>query len=335
MIILGIETSCDETSICIYDEKRGIIVNKTINQNKVHSLYGGIIPELASKIHAKKIIKIIKKNKKKINLINLIAYTAGPGLPNSLLIGATIGKTLSYLYKIPSIPINHIEGHIMSIMSLENKPIFPYLSLVTSGANTLLIKVSDFNKYKIIGKSLDNSAGEIFDKIANLIGLKYPGGYKLSKLAKLGEKHFIFPKPLLMKNNLNFSFSGIYTHTVNLIKKIGKLDNHTKYNIAYALEDSITDILYLKVKRALKIFNLKQVTFGGGVSANNKLRSKIKLLLKKKINIFFPHKSLCTDNALMIAYAGLIKKNNKKYLNKHQNLEININPKWKIGDKLI
>ncbi len=335
MIILGIETSCDETGISIYDEKNGILINKIHSQKKIHSKYGGIVPNLASKYHYKIIIKLLKKSIKECNQnlknINAIAYTAGPGLSTSLLIGATTAITLAYLYNKPSIPINHIEGHIMSVIIKKNIN-FPFLSLMTSGANTYLIIVFNFNKYKIIGKSLDDSAGEAFDKIANKLGLKYPGGKKLSILAKLKKKKYNFPRPMIYKKNLNFSFSGLKTYTINKIKKYKNLNITEKANIAYAFEESITDVLVKKTKLALKKFKLNTVTISGGVSANKKLKKKmIKMTKKLKINFLYPKQKLCTDNAAMIAYTGLIKLKNKKnkYINK--NLKIKIKKKWKIN----
>ncbi len=338
MIILGIETSCDETGICLYEKKKGIISNKIYSQSKIHSLYGGIVPTIASRNHSKKIILLIKKiiEEKKINFkyINAIAFTAGPGLPNSLLIGATIAKTLSLVYKKPSIPINHIEGHIMSVfLSKKKKPNFPFISLITSGAHTFLIIVKNYGKYKIIGHALDDSAGEVFDKIGNLIGLKYPGGKKISKLAKYGKKNFNFPKPMINKNNFNFSFSGLKTHVSYFIKKNKKKINQYQFkcDICLSLEESITEILVYKSNKALKKFNIKNISIVGGVSANNRLRKKMtKMAKKNKIKIFFTKKKLCTDNAAMIAYTGLIKFKKKK---KYKNIKINIKPRWNINKK--
>ncbi len=337
MIILGIETSCDETSISIYTKKKGIIINEIYNQ-KIHSIYGGVVPILASRDHSKKIIflikKVLKKKKIKFKKINAIAFTAGPGLPNSLLIGTTVAKTLELIYKIPSIPINHIEGHIMSIMLAKKKPLFPFISLVTSGAHTLLVIVYKYEKYKIIGHSLDDSAGETFDKIGNMIGLKYPSGKKISKMAKFGKKNFNFPKPIINKNNFCFSFSGLKTHVYYFIKK--NIKNINKYqfkcDICFSLEDSITEILVYKSKKALLKFNIKYLSVVGGVSANNTLRKKIKKMTKK-INkkSFFTKKKLCTDNAAMIAYTGYLKM--KKKTKYKQNIKIKIKPKWKINEK--
>ncbi len=333
MIILGIETSCDETGISLYDTKIGILTNKLFSQNKIHTKYGGIMPEIASKNHYKKIFivlnKALKKTKKKIKDINIISYCAGPGLPNSLLIGTALAKSMSLIYKIPSIPINHIEAHIMSIMINKKVPKFPFISLVTSGAHTLLCIVKNYGKYKIIGQSLDDSAGEIFDKISILLKLKLPGGKYISKIAKYSNKNLNFPKPLINKNTLNFSFSGLKTHIFNYIKN-NKLNFKNKANIAFSLQESITNILIKKIKLASKKYKINTLSIVGGVSSNKILRKKMFNLTKINKKIFFNNKKLCTDNAAMIAYTGW-----KKYLfNKKikNNFEIDIKPKWKINE---
>ncbi len=339
MIILGIETSCDETSISIYKHKNGIIINNTYSQSKIHSNYGGVVPTIASKNHSKKIIPLIKntikKSKLKFKNINAIAYTAGPGLSSSLLIGTTVAKTLSLIYKIPAIPINHIEGHIMSTMLVKNKPKFPFISLIISGAHTLLVIVKKYGQYKIIGRCLDDSAGEILDKIANLIGLKYPGGYKIYKLAKYGKNKIIFPKPMMYKKNFNFSFSGLKTYITYFIKKnIKNIYKHEfKCNICYSLQKSIIDVLIYKSKKALKKFKIKYISVVGGVSANNKLRKKM-FKMTRKINkkSYFTKKEFCTDNAAMIAYTGFLKFKKKKYIYK-KNIKIYVKPKWNIEKK--
>ncbi len=338
MIILGIETSCDETGISIYSKKHGLIANEIYSQKKIHHKYGGIIPELAAKNHLKKIIpllnKTIKNCKIKMTQINAIAYTAGPGLSNSLLIGATTAITLSYLYNIPYIPINHIEAHIISVM-LNKKITFPFLSLVTSGANTQLTIVYDIEKYKIIGKSLDDSAGEVFDKIAYMLNLKYPTGQEISKIAAYGKKYFICPQPIINKKKFNFSFSGLKTHIKNIIKKNLPLNKTKISNIAYATEDTITNILVHKSKKALIKYKLKMISISGGVARNNILRKKMKNMTKKLgLKTIYPNKKICTDNAAMIAYTGFIKLQNKKYKTTKNNLEIKINPKWKINKPL-
>ncbi len=338
MIILGIETSFDETGIAIYEKQNGIIINEIYSQKKIHYKYGGIIPELAAKNHLKIIIpllkKTLKKSKIKINKINAIAYTAGPGLSNSLLIGATTAVTLSYLYNIPHIPVNHIEGHIMSIMLNRKKTLFPFLSLVASGANTQLTIVYNFEKYKIIGKSLDDSAGELFDKTAYMLNIKYPTGNELSKLAKFGKKHFIFPKPIINKKNFNFSFSGLKTHIKKIIKNNTPLTQENKNNIAYSLENTIAKILVTKSKKALNKYKIKKIAISGGVARNNTLIKKMKIMTKKLgIKTLYPPKKICTDNAAMIAYIGLIKLNKKNY-KFIKDFKIKINSKWKINKSL-
>ncbi len=333
MIILGIETSCDETGISLYDTNLGILTNKLFSQSLIHTKYGGIMPEIASKNHYKKIFiilkKSLKKSKKKIENIDIIAYSAGPGLPNSLLIGVALAKSISLIYNIPSIPINHIEAHIMSIMINKYKPSFPFISLVTSGAHTLLCIVKNYEKYKIIGQSLDDSAGEIFDKISILLKLKLPGGKYISKISKYSNKNLNFPKPLINKHNLNFSFSGLKTHIFNYIKN-NKLNFNNKANIAFSLQESITTILVKKIKLASKKYKINNLSIVGGVSSNNTLRKKMYSLTKLNKKIFFNPKKLCTDNAAMIAYTGWIKYSSKKKI--YNNLEIDIKSKWKINE---
>ncbi len=331
MFVLGIETSCDETAISIYNSQKGIIINKLFSQINIHNKFGGIIPEIASQNHVKKIIPLLNKVFKSINFnikkIDLIAYTAGPGLPNSLLIGTTLAKCISFLFKKPSIPINHLEAHILSIMLSKKKPKFPFICLITSGINTLLYIVENYEKYKIIGKSLDNSAGETFDKISKILKLNLPGGKNISKLAIHANKNLNFPEPLIKKQNLNFSFSGLKTHIFYFIKN-KKLTFQTKANIAYSLEKSITNILIKKTILASNKFNIKNISIVGGVSLNKKLRKKMinkcKLLNK---NIFFPKKKYCTDNAAMIAYTGFIKHKLKNF-----DLKIKIKPTWNINE---
>ncbi|QJC28650.1 tRNA (adenosine(37)-N6)-threonylcarbamoyltransferase complex transferase subunit TsaD [Enterobacteriaceae endosymbiont of Plateumaris consimilis] len=317
MLVMGIETSCDDTAISVYDNVDGLLSNNVYSQ-KIHKKYKGIVPELAARQHLKKIIPLIKKtlifSQKKINEIDLIAYTAGPGLVSSLIIGATMAHTLGFSLNIPVIPINHIEGHLLSIMLEKKKLNFPFIVLVVSGGNTQLIYVYDFEKYKILGYSIDDAAGEALDKIAIMLGLNFPGGKNLSKIAQFGvSKRFIFPRPMTKnKNNLNFSFSGLKTFTKNFINKYNFLDFQTKADIACAFEDAIIDTLFIKSLWALEKYKIKKLVISGGVSSNKKLRLYlIKKLKKNKIQIFYNTTKLCTDNAAMIAYVG-IKKFHKK-----------------------
>ncbi len=336
MFILAIDTSCDETSISIYNTVTKIFTNKNFNQIKIHEKTGGIIPQKATYYHYINIIPLIQKLLKKNNLsmthIQLIAYTAGPGLANSLLIGATTAISLSYLYKIPYIAINHLEGHILSVMLNKNKPNFPFISLLITGANTLLILVKNFHKYKILGKSVDDSLGEILDKIAYLMQLGLPGGKQISKKAKLGKKYFTFPKPMYYQNNLNFSFSGLKTHITNIWHKFkNKINlNILKQNISYTLEKTIHQILIKKIQKALKKYQITTLSLVGGVSANKTLKQKISIwALKHNIKLYTLPTKWCTDNADMIAYTGWIKYKKQKIKNNNDWI-IKTNHKWQL-----
>ncbi|WP_367670759.1 tRNA (adenosine(37)-N6)-threonylcarbamoyltransferase complex transferase subunit TsaD [Sodalis-like secondary symbiont of Drepanosiphum platanoidis] len=335
MKILGIETSCDETGIALYDDIYGLQCHIVHSQIKSHMNYGGIVPEIASRKHIKYTIllikKILKKNKLKINDINGIAYTAGPGLIGSLIVGATIGRSLSYALNIPSVPINHMEGHLLSPMIKNNLLKFPFLSLLVSGKHTEIIKAISFGNYKILGKSLDDAAGEASDKIAKLLGIKYPGGKYISFLAKNGKKNnYKFPRPMINKPGLNFSFSGLKTFASNIIKK-NIINKQIKSDIAMAFEDALIDTLLIKCNRALDFTGLKNLVIAGGVSANSILRKRFsKNMKKRKVKLFYPKKEFCTDNAAMIAYVGLMKLKNN--LN-NKDLIIKVNKKWSLEEE--
>ncbi|MCM0158276.1 tRNA (adenosine(37)-N6)-threonylcarbamoyltransferase complex transferase subunit TsaD [Candidatus Nardonella dryophthoridicola] len=296
MKILGIETSFDDTCISIIDDKKGILINKIINNNKIYNKYNGIIPEIVSNYHIKKIDKLLKNILLKLNInikkISLISYTCGPGLISSLSIGASYAKSLSYLLKIPSIPINHLEGHLLSPMinnnNIKKKIKFPFIGLIISGANTQLIKATNFDNYKIIGQTLDNAIGETYDKIAKLLNINYPGAKKLVYYSNKGKNNiYNFPKPLIKKDNLNFSFSGLITYINNLIKKIKNINIQDKYNIAKEFENSIIKILQNKILLSIKKYNIYNIFISGGVSINNNIiKNIIKLKIKNK-KIFF------------------------------------------------
>ncbi|CAL4318446.1 tRNA (adenosine(37)-N6)-threonylcarbamoyltransferase complex transferase subunit TsaD [Buchnera aphidicola] len=332
MKILGIETSCDETGIAIYDTNLGLIVNKLYSQSRIHSKYGGVVPELAARKHSLKIIPLISSVLKKINknnFVNAIAYTGGPGLVGSLLVGATVAASLSYAWKIPKISINHMEGHLLSPMLNSDLIKFPALALLVSGGHTQIIRCDKVGKYVILGDSLDDAAGEAFDKVSKLLGLGYPGGRRISELAKKGRsKKFFFPRPMTNVPGLNFSFSGLKTFTSNIYSYSSK-DNQSKADIARAFEDAVIDTLIIKCRRAIEMTGIKRLIIAGGVSANIKLKKEA----KKMINIYqgslyVPSKKFSTDNAAMIAYAGSLRY--KKH--KDFSLKISINPKWSIAD---
>lgn len=333
MRILGIETSCDDTGIAIYDTNKGLLINEIYNQRKLNNIYGGIIPELASREHMEAMIVLLNKIFKKKNIykyIDMIAYTAGPGLIGSLLVGATFACSLGLSLNIPVLPVHHMEAHLLSPM-LDYKTIqFPFIGLLVSGKHTQIIGAHKFGEYEILGNCLDDAAGEAFDKTAKLLGLKYPGGLELSKLASKGIKdYFYFPRPMIHHSDLNFSFSGLKTFAAQTIKKSSK-SMQEKANIAKAFEDAVIDILLIKTKKALKKQKWKRLVIAGGVSANQKLRKKSEIMVKKNFNgtVFYSSLEFCTDNAAMIAYLGSLRQKEAR----NSQLEILVKPKWSIDD---
>lgn len=338
MRILGIETSCDETGVAIYDDRKGLISNQLYSQQKIHQHYGGVVPELASRKHIQTIIPLIKKALKETKStqknIHAIAYTAGPGLVGSLLVGATIGCSLAFSWNIPSIAINHMEGHLLAPMLKKKYPKRPFIALLVSGGNTQLVYVTSIGKYEILGKTIDDSVGESFDKIAKLLGFQYPGGAQLSRIAKKGiTGRFKFPLPMIHKKGFNFSFSGLKTFTTNMIynnKCNNQINLQTSFDIACGFENAIIDTLLIKCKKALYYFKSKRLLISGGVSANQNLRTKgLKLMKEMNGEFFCPDYNFCTDNAAMIALTGMIRiKNQVKIENKTH--EIIVKSKWPL-----
>lgn len=334
MRILGIETSCDDTGVAIYDSINGIIFNKLVNQSTINDHYGGIVPELAARKHLIVLPHLIKQalhfNNISKGCINAIAYTAGPGLAGSLLVGASLGSALAFSLNIPTIIVNHMEGHLLTPMLENNKPKFPFLALLVSGGHTQLINAHDWGVYTLLGESLDDSVGEAFDKVAKLLGLKYPGGPNLSQLATFGIKNkFVFPRPMINHSGFNFSFSGLKTYVANFIKKLD--DNfQNRADIAKEFENSVVDILVNKCKKALIKLNYVNLVVSGGVSANYQLRRRInKMVCKYGKKVFYSNLELCTDNAAMIAYVGMLRFEQSRTIN---NLKISIYPRWLITD---
>jgi len=333
MLILGIETSCDETGVAIYDSEKGLLGHKLYSQIKLHAKYGGVVPELASRDHINYIIPLINELLRdcKINIQNIeaIAYTSGPGLSGALLVGSSVAESLACALGIRSIPIHHLEGHLLAPMLEDRKPKFPFIALLVSGGHSQLIHVKKLGSYKIIGDTLDDAAGEAFDKTAQLLGLGYPGGAALSKLAEKGLKHFKLPRPLLHSNGLDFSFSGLKTAVLYLARKQKKLTKEIKADIAYAFEDSITDVLVKKTIQALKQEGLKRVIISGGVGANKTLREKIIAECNQnEFECFFPDLTFCTDNGAMIALAGSLRLN----MPSKENYSFSVKPRWKLTE---
>ena len=314
---LGIETSCDETAAAVVNSDYKIISNIIFSQQKFHSPYFGVVPELASRTHYEKIDYVVDKVLKKFNIkkISLIAYTEKPGLKGSLLIKKTAAKTLGYIFKIPTIGVDHLWGHIHSvILSQKGKIELPFISLIISGGHTELSVVKSFTERKVLGETRDDAVGEAFDKIAKLLYektknkvFKYPGGPVIEKLAKFGDpKSINFPRPYML-DNWDFSFSGIKTAVVYYVNSLKTaLDNKLVYDICASFQEAVVDTIYTKLLYAIEKLGCDTVCISGGVSANNYLRKKLKSLAKtKKTKVYFPEKKLATDNAAMIASAGI------------------------------
>ena len=332
MYVLGIETSCDETGVAIYHSKKGLINHVLHSQIDMHSEYGGVVPELASRDHIRKLIPLIKQTLNESHLlqsdINAIAYTAGPGLMGALLVGAATAQSLAWTWQIPSIAVHHMEGHLLAPMLEDNAPTFPFIALLISGGHTLLVKVEGIGKYELLGQSLDDAAGEAFDKTAKMLDLEYPGGPKLSALATQGQALLKFPRPMTDRPGLDFSFSGLKTFALNTINASEKT-NQDKANIAASFQEAVADTLTIKCKRAIQQTGLKKLVVAGGVSANHQIRSCLSEMAKKEqIEIYFPRPEFCTDNGAMIAYAGC----QRLLYGSQQGLEIYARPRWPMSE---
>ena len=333
MRVLGIETSCDETGIAIFDDQLGILSHQLYSQVKLHADYGGVVPELASRDHVRKTIPLIQAALAEANCdpdsIDGIAYTAGPGLVGALLVGATIGRSLALAWNKPAVAVHHMEGHLLAPMLEAHAPEFPFLALLVSGGHTLLVRVDGIGRYQILGESIDDAAGEAFDKTAKLLGLDYPGGARLSKLAEQGTPgRFHFPRPMTDRPGLDFSFSGLKTFAANTIRTEGG-DEQTRCDIAHAFECAVVDTLAIKCKRALKETGLKRLVMAGGVSANRRLRAQLaEMMVELKGEVFYPRLEYCTDNGAMIAYAGL----QRLKAGETVGLEIVVKPRWSLEE---
>ncbi|MFQ1049783.1 tRNA (adenosine(37)-N6)-threonylcarbamoyltransferase complex transferase subunit TsaD [Avibacterium paragallinarum] len=338
MRILGIETSCDETGVAIYDEEKGLIANQLYTQIALHADYGGVVPELASRDHIRKTTPLIQAALQEANLspedIDGIAYTCGPGLVGALLVGSTIARSLAYAWNVPAIGIHHMEGHLLAPMLEENAPHFPFVALLVSGGHTQLVRVDGVGSYEVLGESIDDAAGEAFDKTAKLLGLDYPGGAALARLAQQGTPNrFIFPRPMTDRPGLDFSFSGLKTFAANTIqqaiKEEGELTTQTKADIAYAFQQAVVETLAIKCRRALKETGFKRLVIAGGVSANQQLRQSLaELMAQLGGEVFYPQPQFCTDNGAMIAYTGFLRLKQGE----SSPLEIEVKPRWAMTD---
>ncbi len=319
MIVLGLETSCDETGAAIYDSERGLLSHALHSQIDIHAEFGGVVPELASRDHIRKCIPMIESVLQQAKLtkrnIDAIAYTGGPGLQGALLVGAAVARSLAFGLNIPALAVHHMEGHLLAPMLEEPAPEFPFLALLVSGGHTQLVQVESVGHYNLLGESLDDAVGEAFDKTAKLLDLPYPGGPELARLAEQGQVgRFKFPRPMTDRPGLDFSFSGLKTFAMNTISKECQAitDNQQKQqcraDIARAFEEAVVATMVIKCRRALEQTNLQRLVVAGGVSANQRLRQHLtELMLSRSGTAYYPRPLFCTDNGAMIAYAGCLR----------------------------
>jgi len=313
MRVLGIETSCDETGVAVFEEGRGVLAERLASQVAIHAAFGGVVPELASRDHIAKLLPMVEEVVAAANLtlsdLDAIAYTAGPGLIGALLVGGSLASSLAYALKIPAVPVHHLEGHLLASMLEREPPEFPFLALLVSGGHTQLIDVAGLGRYRIIGETLDDAAGEAFDKVARLLGLPYPGGPELAQLADSGDpERFALPRPL-RNQGLDFSFSGLKTAARIAIDAARgsrtELDRETRADVAASFQAAAVDTLAAKCRRALGATGLERLVIAGGVGANKLLRASLETLGREVgVRVYYPRPALCTDNGAMIAYAG-------------------------------
>jgi N6-L-threonylcarbamoyladenine synthase len=307
MKVLGIETSCDETAVALYDGERGLIAHRLHSQVKLHAQYGGVVPELASRDHVRMLGPLVEAvfAESGSSDVDGVAYTAGPGLLGALLVGASFGRSFAYARGIPAVSVHHLEGHLLAPMLEPEPPQFPFLALLVSGGHTLIAQVTALGKYEILGTSLDDAAGEAFDKTAKLLGLPYPGGPELARIAEQGRAgQFTFPRPMLDRPGLDFSFSGLKTAVVVAVR--GKeITPELRCDVAHAFQEAVVETLAVKCERALKQTGARTLVVAGGVGANKRLRERLSQMgAARGVLVKYPRPEFCTDNAAMIAYAG-------------------------------
>ena len=338
MIVLGVESSCDETGLALYDTERGLLAHALHSQVAMHEEYGGVVPELASRDHVKRAIPLLEKilldSGLSLSAIDAIAYTQGPGLAGALLVGASIANGLALALGKSVLGVHHLEGHLLSPMLSKNAPEFPFVALLVSGGHTQLMRVDGVGEYTLLGETLDDAAGEAFDKSAKLLGLGYPGGPAISRLAEHGDPTiYALPRPMLHSKNCDFSFSGLKTAVLTLVKNHpSELNENDKANIARSFVDAIVDVLVAKCQTALKETGLKRLVIAGGVGANTQLREGLNTAARKKhFQVFYPELELCTDNGAMIAFAGALRLQRNPNAASHD-YGFTVKPRWPLHE---
>jgi tRNA N6-adenosine threonylcarbamoyltransferase len=338
MLVLGIETSCDETGVAIYDSGRGLLAHALHSQAALHDAYGGVVPELASRDHIRRLLPLVREVLHEAGTeesdLDAVAYTQGPGLAGALLVGAAVANSLAFGLGIPAIGVHHLEGHLLSPLLEKNAPSFPFVALLVSGGHTQLMRVAGVGEYEMLGETLDDAAGEAFDKTAKLLGLGYPGGPALAMLAQGGRPdRFAFPRPMLEQleksGNLDFSFSGLKTAVVTLTR-MRALDEQTRADVAASFQEAVADVLVAKSLAAVRRTALERLVVAGGVGANIRLRSMLDAASRGKFSVFYPAMEFCTDNGAMIALAGCLRL--KTAEGARGPLGFTVRPRWDLAD---
>lgn len=336
MRVLGIETSCDDTGVAIFDTDSGLLGHVLYSQIKTHQEYGGVVPELAARDHIRKVIPLVDALFEKTDCgpqsIDGVAYTSGPGLAGALLAGSAVARGLAFAWDKPAIGVHHMEGHMLAPMLEDDAPDFPFVALLVSGGHTLLASVEGIGEYTILGQTLDDAVGEAFDKTAKILGLGYPGGPAIAKIAESGEiSRFEFPRPMLKRAGMDFSYSGLKTNALRTVQKQsenGQISEQTKADVAVAFQEAAVEILSIKSKRALVETDTKRLVVAGGVGANKRLREMLKEMTNELgAKVYFPRIEFCTDNGAMIAYAGA-----QRLHQAEPSLSFQVKPRWSLED---
>ncbi len=336
MLVLGVESSCDETGLALYDTELGLLSHALHSQVDMHAEYGGVVPELASRDHIRRVLPltehVLKQAGKTLQDIAAIAYTQGPGLSGALLVGTSFAESLAFSLQIPTINVHHLEGHLLAPLLEDNPPAFPFVALLVSGGHSQLMRVDGIGQYELLGDTLDDAAGEAFDKTAKLLGLGYPGGPALAKLATNGKPHFKLPRPLLHSGDLNFSFSGLKTSVLTLTNQHQPLDEITRADIAWEFQEAVTEVLSNKCMAALRETGLDNLIVSGGVGANSRLREKLNAATKRKLcKVSYPRLEFCTDNGAMIAFAGAMRLK-ASHDKRKQDYSFSVKPRWDLAE---
>ncbi|MGE5524943.1 MAG: tRNA (adenosine(37)-N6)-threonylcarbamoyltransferase complex transferase subunit TsaD [Rhodospirillaceae bacterium] len=341
MLVLGIETSCDETGIALYDSDRGLLAHAIHSQVAMHAEYGGVVPELASRDHIRRVVplarKVLKEADRRLQDVHAIGYTEGPGLAGALLVGASVARGMACALGIPALGVHHLEGHLLSPLLAKPAPEFPFVALLVSGGHTQLMRVADVGRYDLLGETLDDAAGEAFDKTAKLLGLGYPGGPAIAREAERGQPgRYALPRPMLQQlernGDLDFSFSGLKTAVLTLVRS-QRIDEQVRADIAAEFEAAVVDVLAAKALAALEQTGLQRLVVAGGVGANRHLRARLDASAAQRgVTVFYPPMELCTDNGAMIALAAALRLQRRPALARLDRAPFSVRPRWDLEE---